>query len=297
MTDNYDSYAATQELRDFLTSVKAETEYVNQRKDMAIIRTRLCENLQKFPLRSSIGYFVLIEDGEGEIEIDLEKYELKPNTLIFLGPKRYVTDMKFHRPITVTLFSFNPVLVESMLPKLISLIPGMLSKKLRPVFLMTQEQSETTMRWVDLIDRKMQQEEGPFTKGMLICILYAFSMEMMEFQAKEAKTFGKHNHKDDIVAKFLLCVSENFKEERRVDFYADKMCLSSKHLSAVVKEVTGKTAGDWIDIYVILEAKVLLRTTSLTIQQISDRLHFANQSFFGKYFKRLTGKTPSAYRL
>lgn len=121
-------------------------------------------------------------------------------------------------------------------------------------------------------------------------------MEITQFQAKDTLQFAKPTHREGIVAKFLKCVSDNFKTERRVEFYADKMCISSKHLSAVVKEVTGKTASEWIDIYVILEAKVLLHTTSLSIQQISGRLNFANQSFFGKYFKRLTGKTPTEFR-
>lgn len=64
----------------------------------------------------------------------------------------------------------------------------------------------------------------------------------------------------------------------------------------VVREVSGKTASEWIDNFVLLEAKVLLRSTHMTIQQISDELHFPSQSFFGKYFKRLAGVSPKEYR-
>ena len=81
-----------------------------------------------------------------------------------------------------------------------------------------------------------------------------------------------------------------------MSFYADKMFLTAKHLSTVVKEISGKTVGEWIDELVILEAKALLNSSSMNIQEIADRLNFANQSFFGKYFKHYTGMSPKEYR-
>lgn len=98
------------------------------------------------------------------------------------------------------------------------------------------------------------------------------------------------------MAKFILAVSENFRENRQVNYYADRLCITSKHLSSVVKEISGSTAGEWIENYVTMEAKVLLRTTDLTIQQIATKLNFNNQSFFGKYFRHITGMSPTAYR-
>lgn len=95
---------------------------------------------------------------------------------------------------------------------------------------------------------------------------------------------------------FMHLVSEYCKQERSVTFYAGKMCLSSKHLSAVVKKVSGRTAGEWIDSLVVLEAKVLLKSSDASIQEIAEELHFANQSFFGKYFKQHAGMSPKAYR-
>jgi AraC-like DNA-binding protein len=64
----------------------------------------------------------------------------------------------------------------------------------------------------------------------------------------------------------------------------------------VIKEASGTTANDWIDRYVVLEAKALLKSTGMTIQQISEELNFSSQSFFGKYFKRRTGMSPSEYK-
>lgn len=95
---------------------------------------------------------------------------------------------------------------------------------------------------------------------------------------------------------FLYLVQLHFKEERFLDFYAAKLGITPKHLSRVVKSRTGLSPIDWIDRYVILEAKVLLRSSTMSIQQISDNLNFSSQSFFGKHFKKQTGKTPGEFR-
>ncbi|MDE6390585.1 MAG: helix-turn-helix domain-containing protein, partial [Duncaniella sp.] len=79
-------------------------------------------------------------------------------------------------------------------------------------------------------------------------------------------------------------------------YYAARLFVTPKHLSAVLKEMSGQTAGEWIDKRVILEAKLMLRSTGMNIQEISTALNFSNQSFFGKYFKHLTGISPRDYR-
>ena len=79
-------------------------------------------------------------------------------------------------------------------------------------------------------------------------------------------------------------------------FYADKLCVTSKYLSTMLKQETGMTALDWIEKHVVLYAKSCLSSTSMTIQEISDELDFPSQSVFGKYFKRVEGMSPKAYR-
>lgn len=96
--------------------------------------------------------------------------------------------------------------------------------------------------------------------------------------------------------KFIDLAHKNFKDYRFLDFYSDRLGVTTKHLSRTVKQQTGYSAAAWIDRFVILEAKVLLKSSNLTIQQISDTLHFPTQSFFGKYFKKHVGMSPKAYR-
>jgi AraC-like DNA-binding protein len=81
-----------------------------------------------------------------------------------------------------------------------------------------------------------------------------------------------------------------------LDFYADKLHITPKHLSKVLKAVGSKPPNDLIDDHVALEAKALLKSTNKTIQQITDELNFPSQSFFGKYFKRITGMSPREYK-
>ena len=95
---------------------------------------------------------------------------------------------------------------------------------------------------------------------------------------------------------FLTLVSENFMTEKSVAFYAEKMYMTPKYLTTLVKNVSGKTATDWIDTFLVLEAKNLLRYSSLTIKEIGYSLHFQSIPSFHKFFKNQTGMTPNEYR-
>ncbi len=95
---------------------------------------------------------------------------------------------------------------------------------------------------------------------------------------------------------FLALARENFRTERFLDFYASKLGITPKHLSRTIRTKKGVSAVDWITRYVVLEAKVLLRATSMSINEISAVLNFPSQSFFGKYFKRYAGVSPTEYR-
>lgn len=95
---------------------------------------------------------------------------------------------------------------------------------------------------------------------------------------------------------FIKLVTEHHDKERNMAFYADKLCLTPKYLSKIIKNVSGRSAPDWIDAFVILEAKNMLKYSDIPIKEIVYKLHFPNQSVFYKFFKVHTGLTPSEYR-
>lgn len=95
---------------------------------------------------------------------------------------------------------------------------------------------------------------------------------------------------------FLALVSEHFMTEKSVAFYAEKMYMTPKYLTTLVKNVSGKTATDWIDTFLVLEAKNLLKYSDLTVKEIGYHLHFRSIPSFHKFFKSQTGLTPNEYR-
>lgn len=104
------------------------------------------------------------------------------------------------------------------------------------------------------------------------------------------------NRETAIFNDFLKLVTENHLEQRSVGFYADKLFITPKYLSKIIKNVSGLSAPDWINKMTVMEAKSLLKYSDLTITEIVWKLKFSSPSVFYKYFKRQTGITPTDYR-
>ena len=111
------------------------------------------------------------------------------------------------------------------------------------------------------------------------------------------QTDNKTQQRADVLfAQFIRLLEDNFRMERRVSWYADQMGITAKYLSEMVKQVSKRTPNDWIDSYVMLEIRVLLKSTTKSMKEITKAINFPNQSFFGKYFRDHMGMTPSEYR-
>lgn len=108
--------------------------------------------------------------------------------------------------------------------------------------------------------------------------------------------FSTEKIQNPIFERFKQLLFRDFLSQRSVQYYADSLNVSRKYLSEIIKTNSGRTASNWIDDIVILEAKVLLQNKDLTINQISDILHFSNQSIFGRFFKNHEGISPLEYR-
>lgn len=138
-------------------------------------------------------------------------------------------------------------------------------------------------------------EEGFNRKAIVNHLTIAFFYGLGFYIHKHEKE--QNSSRNEIIRDdFLRLLQVNFSKEHSVDFYAKKMCYSTKYLSAVIKNTTGKSPSRWIADYIVLEAKTLLKDTDMTAQQISEKLNFPSQSFFGKYFKLRTGLSPLEYR-
>lgn len=249
------------------------------------------------PVRIDALLIVMCTRGSGRIAIDMREYDIRENTLIIVQPKNYINMSIQTDDFAANVVACSHHVVEDVLPKLTDLLPLLVHHRTDPVVYLSEQEASGLGAFFSLLCEKISGPTTPFQHRKVMCLLQSALFEMLEIQYESAqeRDYGK-SRKEEIMAKFILSVSENFRTHRQVSFYADSLCITPKHLSSVVKDLTGKTAGEWIENYVIMEAKVLLKTTDLTIQEISAKLNFANQSFFGKYFKHQTGFSPSAYR-
>lgn len=100
----------------------------------------------------------------------------------------------------------------------------------------------------------------------------------------------------DLFQRFVALVHEHCTEQREVAFYADRLCISTRYLSTIIRSVAHSTAKEFIDRSVVLEIKMLLESTELSVQEIAYRLHFPDQSYLGRFFKKHTGVSPTEFR-
>ena len=104
------------------------------------------------------------------------------------------------------------------------------------------------------------------------------------------------SHSEKIFYDFLDLLHIHYRKQRRVSFYADELSLTPRHLTTVIRLVSGRSAARWIEEYIVLEAQILLRNSPMAIKEIAYELGFNEQSLFSKYFSRVSGSSPESYR-
>lgn len=139
------------------------------------------------------------------------------------------------------------------------------------------------------------EDNSPYRDKIIRSIL-----QSMIYYIAGVVNLDKDNHKrerkEELFSHFIQLIIKNYKKNKKLDFYAQQLFISPKYLSDIIKKISGQSAHEWIDRYILLETKILLRTSDKTIAQIADELNFPNNSFFSKYFKKHCGMTPKEYR-
>ena len=98
-------------------------------------------------------------------------------------------------------------------------------------------------------------------------------------------------------ADFIQLLSEFAPEHHTIAFYASRLCLTPRYMSTIIRQVSGKSAKQWIDDALVTRIKIDLKHTDKSIARICDDMNFPNPSFLTKFFKRMTGMTPKEFRL
>ena len=256
--------------------------------------------IHRYPIRFDGLYIGLREKGKASFSINLKEFEVGPNDLVICSPGDLVqTTLRNDIHLTQSMMISSHFLKE-MYISLNSFMPFFASQKDHPVFKLSDEEVEELKAYFLLIKENVEKDDYfriDITKRLLAAYLYKLGSVLYrhrpELQAEAAKPLKRE---EILFKEFIRLVGEYHRKERRVDFYAERLFLSPKHFSTVIKKVSGKTAGQWIDDYVILEAKTLLKYSAMSIQEIAYYMNFPNPSFFGKYFRHHTGMSPSEYK-
>lgn len=150
-----------------------------------------------------------------------------------------------------------------------------------------------------LLNNKVLRSNAHIFKNEII--LFSFNLLLYElagiYHRSTRHISVKHTRKEKLLLQFFKILEVKCKQEHSVKFYADTLGVTRDHLSKTVKQVTEKTAKQFIEQAIVLEAKILLHNNNLTILDISEELQFSNSSFFSTFFKRHTSLSPSEYRL
>lgn len=240
-------------------------------------------------LRAAI---VLCTSGSCRIKINLEEYELRAPQLVTLMPGQILEILSDVDSLDGYVISLSKRFIDKVN------LPGWQHQYMKmynnPITDIDQDMLNSLRIFYAILYRAAKNDKNPFRQQIienLIGVFYYGGVSSLD-----TATESNLKHKNHIVANFLELVQQHYREQRLIQYYAGRLCITPKYLSKLVKEHTGRAATDWIEQHVVLEARAMLQSSDMSIQQIATSLNFPNQSFFGKYFKRATGVSPKQYR-
>ena len=264
------------------------------------LHTDTNKDIFKYPVRIDAFILAICSDGVIELSYNLNHITLSSNSLFLYLPGSIIR-LNTLQPSKLSIMMFTREFIDELGMKFDN-IP-LQYRIMREIF--TTNLNETSRIELQSMLRltsgyiyknKTNMYYSEMVKTSFKSFIYRALYEINACYGKttsEILPAQNNNHFD----RFMRLLEENYMNEHAIRFYSDKMGLSPKYLSLMIKKASGKLATEWIDEYVILEAKNLIKYSSMSIQEIAYALNFPNQSFFGKFFKRHTGISPKAYRL
>ena len=250
----------------------------------------------EYPVHSDREYIVFCMDGYAEIEVNLIEHTVTKNEIIIISKNQIVFHHKISDDFRFILISYSNEILNEFVNDIRKYPPFFVFFRQRfPSFMLNDTEAVQILDYYNLMGKVTMNVQSEFKSDSFKHLLSSLLITLHWFANKNADKPAQSSRKHEIVHEFFTLIFEHYKEAKDVTFYADKLYVSPKYLSTLVRRETDRTAKDCIDNYVILESRVLLNS-SFTIQEISQQLNFPNQSFFGKYFKKHTGMSPSNYR-
>lgn len=250
------------------------------------------------PLRCNHLIFILCTEGEVEVEINYVTYKLRKNSFVTLLPldivtkkmeegdfccKTLVIPQRVYAPMTMNI-DLNHLKDVKIMP--VVTYDGPYLDSIMQTFSMLENAKE-------LLEYEDFETYAQRMVHALFVVLHSYLKQMREKSAPLPRVVMR---KRELFKKFIEKIVESYTVSREVLFYANELGVSSGYLNEVCNDVSTHSAKDIIDSAVVLRLKYELSYTSKTIQELADEYCFPSQSYFSRYFKRLTGLTPSEFR-
>lgn len=247
------------------------------------------------PYRLGFVLAILCEEGEASGMINLQSQHLQKNSLLIVLPDHIMESFEVSEDFKGThIFMSQEFLYGLNIGDAYKFYE---SVENNPCLQLDERMAHAISSYVDMCRAMIEISDlNPNTQESLQLLTRLFFLTMGWFlhcDGVEKETQARHS---EVMQSFISLVKANYKTHRDVAYYAKKMNMTAKYMSTLVKQASGKSALEWIEDYVIIEAKTQLSSTHNTIQQICYDLNFPTQSFFGRYFKRAVGCSPSDYR-
>ena len=253
-----------------------------------------------FPCRIDALIIGVGTQGEAVFSCNLQEFRLRKNTMYFCTPNT-ILQLKSMQDFRSHVVVISSEFLRSIPIHLRDLMPAMLQQVGNPCVQLDDAESGGMREIIGLIEQEVRAPEQPYSReivrNLLSTIIYKTGNILHASSAaspRDAKP--PRDRSEAYFRRFMELLGENYRHQRSVRFYAQQLCITPKYLSTLIKQFSGSSVSEWIDRYVILEAKTLLKHSHMSIQEIAYALNFPNQSFFGSYFKRVTGLSPTQYK-
>ena len=255
-------------------------------------------DLLGFPLRIDALVFCVCTKGSVGVTINLTEWNITLNTYVISLPENIIGLNSISDDFEGYVIFFSMDYLRKISIDLKDVLPYYAYVLSHPCFNVAPLNVKKVTLFYDLIYSSLKDEASTrkkdIIKGLVTSIIFKISEDLDEFRLKTISV--KTKSKEYYFIKFMDLLLQNFREHHNVEFYSDKMALTPKYLSSLMKEISGVSASRWINDSIVVEAKTLLKSSGMNIKQIADYLYFPNPSFFSKYFKQHTGLTPREYR-
>ena len=276
------------------------TEVACINNDIIILDESLNDlELFKYPCRIDVLLAALCTEGRMKIKINLKEYEISESMLAVYTPSNII-QIDYTNNFKAKVVAVSSSFVKNIHIDIKNIIPFYMQIQNQSCQKIEKEDTFIFNKFFNLIKYVIQSpntiHKTEVIQGIISATCFAIMDSLGGNALQNTITISQNNRQKIIFEQFMTLLNDHHQTERSVGFYADKLCVTPKYLSKLIKESSGKTAAEWIDEYVILEAKTLLKYSDMTIQEIAYNLNFSTQSFFCKYFKHQTGITPGEYK-